>query len=405
MSSEKTAIRLELLLLGTYESPDHAWFIPIPPEPTLFRLDLAAIISTYGNYCHSKGYHGQNTNPPTNLFAQLLTLTNFGLLLFHVFSSPTFLYFKQVLHTYVTNEHDPDDGFWKRDVLAPEADPDNSSAMSATQLNVKEHCGFVRRIGDDCYTIANSTGLQTWIPVCIDASRFIKEIPPASIIYGPAIPQKHPNHLAPPINPSVPERNMCNALIVTFSDTAPVSALIVADVGEDSPLSELNCCRVHNAEQQLRDDETSTIIVATCKPHSGLLTSWQSLRVLEDELCKQRWWKAEKLTTKHKNCDYNTKSYPKNLIVWYSEWLNPSTGVCHPVKITQTLGTQCRVRGLRCPGNKSSLELGDSSQGSSELLLMGNKPPCSVRILGIQEMGSPQQKCDVDKHDEGLGNI
>ncbi|KXH30347.1 hypothetical protein CSAL01_11129 [Colletotrichum salicis] len=96
----------------------------------------------------------------------------------------------------------------------PEADPDNSPVVAAFQLNVMEgglilsmhnhhySCdvmgwsNFTRQLAGNCYAIANKTVFPSWDPACIDASRFTKHVPTAYLVEGPAIPQKHPDHLA-----------------------------------------------------------------------------------------------------------------------------------------------------------------------------------------------------------------
>lgn len=94
----------------------------------------------------------------------------------------------------------------------PAADVDNSPTTAAYQLNlvrgglvlsmhshhyasdVMGWSNFTRQLADNCCAIANQTEFPPWDPACIDASRFTKHIPPASLVDGPPTPQRHPGH-------------------------------------------------------------------------------------------------------------------------------------------------------------------------------------------------------------------
>ncbi|KAK1961024.1 hypothetical protein LY78DRAFT_741169 [Colletotrichum sublineola] len=94
----------------------------------------------------------------------------------------------------------------------PEADPDNSPVVAAYQLNLLEggllfsmhnhhySCdlmgwsNFTRQLAENCYAIANSSSFPPWDPANIDVSRFTKNLPVDSLVEGPAIAQKHPDH-------------------------------------------------------------------------------------------------------------------------------------------------------------------------------------------------------------------
>ncbi|GJC85391.1 trichothecene 3-O-acetyltransferase tri101 [Colletotrichum liriopes] len=94
----------------------------------------------------------------------------------------------------------------------PEANPDNSPVVAAYQLNLLEggllfsmhhhhySCdlmgwsNFTRQLAENCYAIANSTSFPPWDPANIDVSRFTKTLPAESLVDGPPVAQKHPDH-------------------------------------------------------------------------------------------------------------------------------------------------------------------------------------------------------------------
>ncbi|KAK2003328.1 hypothetical protein LX36DRAFT_625218 [Colletotrichum falcatum] len=95
----------------------------------------------------------------------------------------------------------------------PEADPDNSPVVAAYQLNLLEggllfsmhnhhySCdvmgwsNFTRQLAENCYAVANSTDFPPWDPRNIDyVSRFTKILPEESLVGGPPIAQRHPDH-------------------------------------------------------------------------------------------------------------------------------------------------------------------------------------------------------------------
>ncbi|KAK6222668.1 hypothetical protein LQW54_000849 [Pestalotiopsis sp. IQ-011] len=94
----------------------------------------------------------------------------------------------------------------------PEADPDCSPVVAAYQVNLIKggivfsmHChhyagdvmgwnNFTHQLADNCYAICKSTPSPSWDPACIDASRFVKDLPEDQLVDGPPTPQRHPDH-------------------------------------------------------------------------------------------------------------------------------------------------------------------------------------------------------------------
>lgn len=94
----------------------------------------------------------------------------------------------------------------------PEADPDRSPVVAAYQVNLirggivfSMHChhyagdvtgwnNFTHQLADHCYAICKSAAFPSWDTACIDASRFVKDLPEDQLVDGPPIPQRHPDH-------------------------------------------------------------------------------------------------------------------------------------------------------------------------------------------------------------------
>ncbi|KAK7740745.1 hypothetical protein SLS53_005213 [Cytospora paraplurivora] len=100
----------------------------------------------------------------------------------------------------------------------PESSPQNSPLNSGFQLNFvrggavfSSHVhhwaadltgwsNFVRQLADNCRAIyaargtANKINFPPWDPACIDVSRFVKELPAESLVDGPPVAPRHPDH-------------------------------------------------------------------------------------------------------------------------------------------------------------------------------------------------------------------
>lgn len=96
----------------------------------------------------------------------------------------------------------------------PAADAEKSPTTAAFQLNLA-HGGlvfsmhshhyasdvmgwsnFTRQLAENCYAVTHKTEFPPWDPACIDASRFTRHVPKASLVDGPPVAQRHPGHLA-----------------------------------------------------------------------------------------------------------------------------------------------------------------------------------------------------------------
>lgn len=92
------------------------------------------------------------------------------------------------------------------------ANPNSSPAIVAYQINLTRgglvfsmHChhyasdlmgwkNVTSQLADNCFAIKNSTTFPSWDPACIDASRFVRSVPKDSLIEGPPILPRHPDH-------------------------------------------------------------------------------------------------------------------------------------------------------------------------------------------------------------------
>ncbi|ROW10466.1 hypothetical protein VMCG_01641 [Cytospora schulzeri] len=138
----------------------------------------------------------------------------------------------------------------------PESNPHNSPSCSGFQLNLvrggavfSSHVhhwaadlvgwsNFVRQLADNCRAIHVARGnnnskeidFPPWDPACIDVSRFVRQLPPDSLIDGPPVAPRHPGH---------PPQDAYQALLFHLprSKAARLKALATPKEDDGSPSS------------------------------------------------------------------------------------------------------------------------------------------------------------------------